>query len=116
MRIAIPATKGMVSGPGEAEEVVIYESEPIPAIVDRYANPALTAISAPGIRMLRSAIDRNSTAIIVAEIGPHAFDYAKGRLDLFNGSGMSTDDAVKRFISKNLQTMSEATHPLHKHH
>ncbi len=116
MRIAIPATREMVSGPGEADEVVIYESEPVPAIVERFVNPALTAISAPGIQMLRSAIERKSKALIVAEIGPHAFDYARGRIDLYNGSGLSAEEAVKKLISGNLQKMSEASHPLHRHH
>ena len=116
MRIAIPVTDGMVEGPGEAREVVIYESDPSPIIVDRFANPAISAISSPGIWMLRSAVDRHSKATIVSEIGPHAFDYASGRIDLYNGRGLSAEDAVRKFISGSLTKITGSTHHQHLHH
>ena len=116
MRIAIPVTDGMVDGPGEAKEVVIYESDPTPTVVDRFVNPATSAISSPGIWMLRSAVERNCKAIIVSEIGPHAFDYARGRIDLYNGRGLSAEEAAGKIVSGSMAKMTGPTHHQHLHH
>ena len=55
MKLAIAVEKGMVSGPGEAEEIRIYDTENSQHL-ESYPNPALTANSARGILMLKSIV------------------------------------------------------------
>ena len=114
MRIAISHTDGMVGGPGESQSVDIYETEPEPVMLERYENPAITATTARGIRMVVSALERNAGAVIVSGAGAHLFDYAKGRIPVYMGSGMTVESAVKSFISGKLSRLTAATHE-HSH-
>ncbi|MEM0092566.1 MAG: diguanylate cyclase, partial [Saccharolobus sp.] len=44
MKVAIPVTQGFVDGPGEGEEVHIYEIENNNVrLIEKYENPALNA-------------------------------------------------------------------------
>ncbi len=73
MKIAVPVTDNMVSGPGEGLEIRIYDAGKEIKLLDTYENPALKAASARGIWMLRSAIDRGAAAIILSGAGAPAF-------------------------------------------
>ena len=64
MKLAIAVEKGMVSGPGEAEEIRIYDTENSQQL-ESYPNPALTANSARGILMLKSIVDHGVSSVIV---------------------------------------------------
>lgn len=109
MKLAIAVEKGMVSGPGEAEEIRIYDTENSQQL-ESYPNPALTANSARGILMLKSIVDRGVTSVIVSGIGAHAFSYTTGRIKLFKGEGLSVEEALKSFINGNMTELSVATH------
>ena len=116
MRIAIPETGGIVSGPGEAEVVRIYETKPSIAMVEQYENPALTAPSARGIWMLRSALDRGASTIIVSGIGSHAFEFLEGKGVLYIAGGMNIEEAVENFISGKLPKLVHPNHQSGHHH
>ncbi|WP_393971147.1 NifB/NifX family molybdenum-iron cluster-binding protein [Oxyplasma meridianum] len=110
MKIALPETGGIVSGPGEAEMVRIYETEPSISIIEQYENPALTAPSARGIWMLRSALDRGASTIIVSGIGSHAFEFLEGKGDLYIAAGMGIEEAVENFKSGKLPKLDHPNH------
>ncbi len=113
MLIAIPVSGNQISGPGEAKEILIMDSENNYSIIERYENPALTATSAPGLRMIQSLIERKVLALIVAHIGAHAFELAHKKLSIYNSDGQSIDAAVSAYRSGRLQ---EATAELPGHH
>jgi predicted Fe-Mo cluster-binding NifX family protein len=116
MKIAVCETEGMIDGPGEAANIVIYETTPNIKIVERYENPALKATAARGIWMLRSAIERGANIIIVAEAGPPAFSFLKGKAELFLGKNMKVESAVEDFLKGNLQKLDKPTHEaMHNH-
>lgn len=115
MIIAVPVTGNQPSGPGEAEEIVVFDAENGTEI-ERYANPALTATSARGIAMLRSVMDRKVDALVVSGIGEHAMNYAKGRLSILSGAGLSLEEVLKQASENSLKEMTEATHMGHHHH
>ena len=73
MKVAVVETNLIVEGPGEGQTVQIYETEPAPRGVEEYQNPALTATTTRGIWMLKSAMEKGATAIVVAEAGSPAF-------------------------------------------
>lgn len=110
MKIAVCETEGMIDGPGEAANIVIYETTPNIKIVERYENPALKATAARGIWMLRSAIERGAKIIIVAEAGPSAFSFLKGKAEIFLGKNMKEECAVEDFLKGNLQKLDKPTH------
>lgn len=114
MIIAVPVTGNHPSGPGEAQEILIYDAAEGKEI-ERYPNPALTATSARGIAMLRSVIERNVDALVVSGIGEHAMTYAKGRLKILNGAGMSLDELLRRASKNDLVELIDATHTGHHH-
>lgn len=109
MKLAIAVSKGMVSGPGEAEEIKIYETDS-GELLESYPNPALTAKSARGILMLKSIVDRGVTFVIVSGIGAHAFSYTNGRIKLLKGEGLTVDEALRSFVNGSLTELSVATH------
>ncbi len=110
MKVAVVETNQIVEGPGEGETVQIYETEPAPRVVEEYRNPALTATTTRGIWMLKSAMERGATAIVVAEAGAPAFNFTKGRAVLYSGAGMHVDMAIKAFVDGKLPKMDRATH------
>jgi predicted Fe-Mo cluster-binding NifX family protein len=116
MKIALPETGGIVSGPGEAEVVSIYETEPSIKLIEQYENPALTAPSARGIWMLRSALDRGASTIIVSGIGSHAFEFLEGKGDLYIAAGMGIEEAVENFKSGKLPRLDHPNHQSGHHH
>ncbi|MEM0155244.1 MAG: NifB/NifX family molybdenum-iron cluster-binding protein [Thermoplasmataceae archaeon] len=110
MKVAIAVDGDIVSGPGEAAEVRIYDLINGHRLIESYENPALTAKAAKGIIMLKSALDRGAESIIVSGIGQHAFTYTSGRLRLFLGNGMTVDQALSNFESGKLHELTGATH------
>lgn len=115
MILAVPVKGNMASGPGEADEIAIVDTDE-GKITERYSNPALTAVSGRGIAMIRSAIERKADALVVGGIGEHALTYAKGRMKVYNGSGISLDDLVRQSSEKDLDELLEPTHTGHHHH
>ncbi len=115
MKVAIPETNGIVSGPGEALQVCIYETDPSSVLLDRYPNPAMNAASARGLIMIRSALDRGATVLIVSGAGPHAVDYLSGKAEAFLAPSMTVDQALKAFVAGNLSRLQHATHNLGDH-
>ena len=115
MRVAVPVTNGFVDGPGEGEEVYVYDLSPEPKLVEKYPNPAITAVSARGIWMLRSALDRNVEKLIVSGVGQHAFTVVDGKLKFYHADGMKVEDAVATFIEDKLPELTEPNH-VHGHH
>ena len=115
MRIAIPVSNGLVSGPGEGDEVWIVEVKDDGSyeVVERYENPARQAQWARGVAMLRSVLDRGVDAVILSEIGPPGYRWAVGkgiRVYIFEGQ---VEDAIRAFIDGQL---SEAQGPTHGEH
>ena len=115
MKIAIPVTDNMVSGPGEGQEVRIYDAGKEIKLLDTYENPALKATSARGIWMLRSAIDHGAVAIILSGAGAPAFTFTKGKLKIYLGAELSVDDALSLFRDGKLSELTTPTHE-HGHH
>ncbi len=111
MKIAVPATGKHVSGPGEASEILIFDSGKDYEITERYENPALIAKSARGISMLQSVVQHGAETVIVAHIGSHAFNFIRGRLTLYSGVGMTVDEAIAAFRDGKLQKVSEELMP-----
>ncbi|MCL5793474.1 MAG: hypothetical protein M1138_01385, partial [Candidatus Thermoplasmatota archaeon] len=87
MKVAVVETNLIVEGPGEGQTVQIYETDPAPRVVEEYQNPALTATTTRGIWMLKSAMEKGATAIVVAEAGSPAFNFTKGKAVLYSGAG-----------------------------
>ncbi len=115
MIVAVPVKGNMTSGPGEAEEIAIVDTN-LGRVTERYPNPALTAASARGIAMVRSAIDRKAEALVVGGIGEHALSYAMKHLKVFNGSGVALDEISGEPGIDNLPQLLQATHGGHHHH
>ncbi|MCL4314877.1 MAG: diguanylate cyclase [Candidatus Thermoplasmatota archaeon] len=116
MKIAVCETEGRVEGPGEAANIRIYETTPSLDMIEEYANPALKATAARGVWMLRSALDRGASAIIVAEAGAPAFSFLKGKAELFLGNGMEVESALEGFLDGTLPRLDKPTHEGHNHH
>ncbi len=116
MKIAIPVTEQEVGGPGESREIVVVDTEMDYSVTERYENPALTATSARGISMIRSAVDREASAMIVAHIGSHAFSYVRGRIRLYSGIGLTLDEALAGFKAGTLEEITEELPGNHHHH
>lgn len=116
MKIAVPATDGLVDGPGEGRKVIIFEvdSEGF-QLVEEYDNPALTAQSARGIWMLRSALERGAEGIIVSGAGAHAFDFLQGKAKMFYAANSNVNNAIYDFMKGNLPELNQATHGHHHH-
>lgn len=107
MIVAIPVSRGKVGGPGESEEVLIVDSEKNFAVVEQYPNPAITAQSARGIRMIESALERNATALIVGHIGMHAYGFAREKMLLYSAEDMGVSEAISLFRNKELPEFAE---------
>lgn len=115
MIIAIPVTGTHASGPGEAQQIVLIDTSEGKEI-ERYENPALTAMSGRGIAMLNSVIQRKVDALVVGGIGEHAMSYAKGRVKVLNGSGLTLQEITEKASKNSLPEMTEANHSGHHHH
>lgn len=100
MKIAISVSDGLVSGPGEGDEVWIVDIKDDGSyeVVKRYENPAKYAQQVRGIFMLRSVLDHGVNTVILSEIGPPGYRWAieKGiKIYVFEGR---VEDAIKAFI------------------
>lgn len=115
MKIAVPVTKGFVDGPGEGEEVYVYELGPDPKLVEKYPNPAITAMSARGVWMLRSALERDVERLIVSGVGQHAFTAVEGKMKFYHAEGMKVEDAVATMVEGKLPELTAPNHN-HSHH
>lgn len=116
MKFAIAVTGDKVSGPGEAEEILIYELGKSATLVESYDNPALKAISGRGISMIKSVIDRGVEKLVIGGIGDHALEYAKGKIELLSGKGLSKDLVISAIMKNTLSGISKATHTGGHHH
>ncbi|BBL47482.1 MULTISPECIES: NifB/NifX family molybdenum-iron cluster-binding protein [Metallosphaera] len=115
MKVAIPVTNGMVDGPGEGLKVRIYEVDKEVKLLEEYDNPALTAMAARGIYMLRSALDKGVTAFIVAEIGPPGVRFLEGKAKIYLAEG-KVEDVLNKLIKGELKETHEPTHGEHHSH
>ncbi len=117
MRIAISETKGRVDGPGEGEELSIYEVEGSKyVLVEKLENPAKYARMAKGAAALAEARRRGASAIIVAEIGPRGYEIAKQwgmKVYIYEGYA---EEALARLVAGELKEASGPTHGEHHHH
>lgn len=112
MKVAVASTNGFVSGPGEAEEVHIYNVDGYNYnLIEKYDNPAKYATHARGVFMLRSALEKGVDAIIVSEIGGPGFRYVAGKIKVYIFEG-SEADALRKLINGELV---EAIAPTHEH-
>ncbi|MGP6239842.1 NifB/NifX family molybdenum-iron cluster-binding protein [Cuniculiplasma sp. SKW4] len=110
MRIAIPSEDGYVGGPGESREVEIYSVEDkVSKFIERYENPALKAEHTRGIFMIKSAMEKGCEILILGEAGAPAFNFTKGRIKIYNGKGMKTEEAINSFLNGNLKEMTGPT-------
>lgn len=117
MRVAISETKGRVDGPGEGEELAIYEIDGGRyKLVERMENPARYARMARGAAALAEARRRGAGAIIVAEIGPRGFEIASRwglKIYIYEGP---VEEALRKFLAGELKEASGPTHGEHHHH
>ncbi|MCL4336812.1 MAG: hypothetical protein M1129_00715 [Candidatus Thermoplasmatota archaeon] len=114
MIIGIPVTGNMPSGPGEAQEVVLFDTS-TGLEIDRYENPALTATSGRGIAMIRSLLERRVEAMVVSGIGQHAFEVARRTLKVLNGEGLTLEQIVQEARKGALHEITEPNHGMHSH-
>jgi len=78
MKVVISETGGRVDGPGEGEELAIYEiAEGRYKLIERVENPARHARMARGAAALAEARRRGAQALVVSEIGPRGFEMAQ---------------------------------------
>lgn len=110
MKVAIAFTGNRVSGPGEALEIAIYDLTDEASLLEKYENPAGKAVSARGIVMLQSVVQRGVDKLIISGLGAHAMQYASGRIEMYNGTGMTVDTALENFKENGLEPIREATH------
>ncbi|NON61844.1 NifB/NifX family molybdenum-iron cluster-binding protein [Acidianus sp. RZ1] len=117
MRVAVPTTNGIVDGPGEAMKVRIYEvSGNEVKLVEEYDIPALKAMAARGVHMLRSAIEKGATSFLLVEIGPPGVRYLSGKAKIYIvPQGTSVDSALNMFRSGKLIETTAPTHEEHHH-
>lgn len=117
MKVAIPAENGCVGGPGESPEVEVFQvTDGRLDLIEKYRNPALTAEHTKGIFMIKSAMERGCEALILGEAGAPAFNYTKGRIKIYNGNGMKTEDAMNKFVAGGLPEMTGPSEQGHHHH
>lgn len=116
MKFAIAVTGDRVSGPGEAEEILVYELGKSATLIESYDNPALKAISARGISMIKSVVDKGVEKLIISGIGDHALQYAKGKVELLSGKGLSKDLVISGIMKNSLPGIGKATHSGGHHH
>ncbi|MGC8582265.1 MAG: methyltransferase domain-containing protein [Thermoproteus sp.] len=117
MRIAISRTGNRVDGPGEGEEIAIYEVEDGRyKLVEVVENPAKYAKMARGAAALAEARRRGAQALIVSEIGPRGFEIAQvWGLKVYVYEGL-VEEALARFVEGELKEAEGPTHHEHHHH
>ncbi|MEL9991608.1 MAG: methyltransferase domain-containing protein [Thermoproteus sp.] len=117
MRVAISETKGRVDGPGEAEEIAIYDVEGGSyKLVERLENPAKYARMARGAAALAEAHRRGAQALIVSEIGPRGFEIAsRWGMKIYIYEGLA-EEALDLFAKGALKEATGPTHGEHHHH
>ncbi|KAA8923007.1 NifB/NifX family molybdenum-iron cluster-binding protein [Thermoplasma sp.] len=113
MKFAVAVSDGKVNGPGESEEIHIYESDGGNIkLVEKYSNPAMDATTARGVFMLKSALEHGANAVVLSEIGSPGFNYLKGRMDVFIVPEIPVTDALKLILDGKI---GPATAPTHDH-
>ncbi|MEZ0248953.1 MAG: methyltransferase domain-containing protein [Thermoproteus sp.] len=116
MRIAISETNGRVDGPGEAEEIAIYEVEGGSyKLIERLENPAKYARMARGAAALAEARRRGAQAVIVSEIGPRGFEIASRwglKIYIYEGP---VEEALSLLTKGALKEAAGPTHGEHHH-
>lgn len=116
MKVAVPSTNGVIGGPGEASEVLIYEISSETRFLEKYPNPAITAPNSPGIWMLRSVIEHGAECMIVSGAGEHVFNAAKGAIKIYKAEGLSVEEAVNLLSENRLPELLTPGHGHHHHH
>ncbi len=126
MKIAVAVTNGFVSDPGECDEVHIYESSGNGLeLKEKFENPGKKALAAPGVVMIRSAVEKGAGAIILSEIGRPGINYLKGKARVYLAGGMAATEAAKKVMDGSIPETTEPTHEghsgnghegMHKHH
>ncbi len=109
MIIAVPVSGNQPSGPGEAKEVLIFDTASGKEI-ERYENPALTATSGRGIAMVRSVMERKAEALVVGGIGQHSYEVARRNLKVLNGAGLTLEQIVQKASDGSLQELTGPNH------
>ncbi|ARM74869.1 NifB/NifX family molybdenum-iron cluster-binding protein [Acidianus manzaensis] len=116
MKVAVPVTNDRIEGPGEAEEVHIYEINGNEIkLLEKYENPALKAMAARGVHMLKSALDRGVNAVIVAEIGSPGVRLLQGKAKIYIAENMQVNEALEKLIRGELKETNKPTHEEHHH-
>ncbi|MCL5438092.1 MAG: hypothetical protein M1148_02720 [Candidatus Thermoplasmatota archaeon] len=113
MIIAVPVNGEVISGPGEARQIMLLDSESGYSEVSRYDNPAVTAARSPGIAMVQSVLEHNASALLVTHIGPHAFMYAKERIMVLAANSSNLQESIAALKNGSIH---EAQEPLGGHH
>ncbi|WP_297217228.1 NifB/NifX family molybdenum-iron cluster-binding protein [Thermoplasma sp.] len=116
MKFAVAVSGNKVNGPGESEEIQIYQvNDGKFELVEKYANPALEASGARGIQMIRSAVDHGVDALVLSEIGSPGFNYVKNRMKIYIVPEIPVNEALKMILDGQVKPASAATHE-HGHH
>lgn len=116
MKIAVIKTGDAVDGPGEGEEIAVYELEGGGyRLIEVVENPAKYARAARGIAALAEARRLGAGALVASEIGPRGFAVAQGwglKIYIYQGS---VEGMFERLAKGEL---AEARGPTHgeRHH
>ncbi|MGC8609402.1 MAG: NifB/NifX family molybdenum-iron cluster-binding protein [Thermoplasmata archaeon] len=126
MKIAVAVTDGHVGDPGECDQVYIYEADGNGVkMIEKFENPGKKAIAAPGVVMLRNAIERGANAVVLSEIGRPGTNYLRGRAKVYLADGLPAEEAVKEVMAGSIPETLEPTHEghsgtehegMHEHH
>ncbi|CAC12169.1 conserved hypothetical protein [Thermoplasma acidophilum] len=116
MKFAVAVSGDRVNGPGESEEVQIYETDGGNVrLIEKYSNPALNATAARGVFMLKSALDHGANALVLSEIGSPGFNFIKNKMDVYIVPEMPVADALKLILEGKVSPATAPTHD-HGHH
>jgi len=117
MKVVISETGGRVDGPGEGEELAIYEiAEGRYKLIERIENPARHARMARGAAALAEARRRGAQALVVSEIGPRGFEMARSwglKIYIYDGP---VEEALAKLIKGELREPEGPTHRGGHHH
>jgi predicted Fe-Mo cluster-binding NifX family protein len=109
IKVAVSVTDGLVERPGEGLEVRFYQIEGNKVkLLESYSNPALTAVRARGVRMLKSALEKGASAFIVGEMGPPRVRLLQGKAKFYLAQGVKVEEAIDRLLKR---TLTETTSP-----
>jgi predicted Fe-Mo cluster-binding NifX family protein len=117
-KVMVASSNGMVTGPGEGEYLIIYESSGDGLMeVGRELNPGLNATMHRGLYALKRAKEIGASSIVVTEIGPPGYRAAQqwGLTVYVVPEGTSVNDALAMLASGKLRPATGPTHE-HGHH